>query len=46
MKRVCGYGLFCFSLGMFVMLILSNSLFMGIIIMLLCLLVGYLLFCH
>ncbi|MCI5741148.1 MAG: hypothetical protein SO445_11670 [Lachnospiraceae bacterium] len=44
MKRVCGFGLFCFALGMLVMQFLSNEV-VGFLIIFLCLIVGYNLFC-
>ncbi|MEF9941078.1 MAG: hypothetical protein RSA90_01400 [Lachnospiraceae bacterium] len=44
MKRVVGFALFWFALGMLVMMFLPN-IFIGVIIVLLCMLVGYNLFC-
>jgi hypothetical protein len=40
MKRVVGYTLFWFALGMLVMLILPND-FLGILIIAVCLFLGY-----
>lgn len=44
MKRVAGFALVFIAVGMVVMMFISD-LFIGILISLLCLLVGYLLFC-
>ncbi|WP_268888465.1 hypothetical protein [Luxibacter massiliensis] len=43
MKKVIGFALLWFAIGMFFMLILPNA--MGLIITLVCLAVGYKLFC-
>lgn len=44
MKRVCGFGLFCFALGMLVMLLLPNEI-CGLVLIFACLILGYNLFC-
>ena len=44
MKRVFGFALFFVALGMVIMMFIP-SIFIGILIVLLCLLVGYQLFC-
>lgn len=44
LKRVIGFGLFCFAMGMLFMMILSNE-FVGFVIIALSLLIGYNLFC-
>jgi hypothetical protein len=43
MKRIVGYTLFWFAMGMFVMLVLSNE-FLGVLIAAVCLLVSYYIF--
>ena len=44
MKRVMGFALFCVALGMVVALVLPN-LFVAVMCILLCILIGYNLFC-
>lgn len=44
MKRVCGFALFWVAAGMLLDMILS-SIFIEIVIIIVCLLLGYLLFC-
>jgi hypothetical protein len=44
MKRVLGFALFCVALGMAVALILPN-IFVTVLCILLCILIGYNLFC-
>ncbi|MBS5673554.1 MAG: hypothetical protein ACLTBD_01760 [Clostridia bacterium] len=44
MKRVCGFGLFCCSLGMILILLIGNEI-IGFILVFLCLIIGYNLFC-
>ena len=44
MKRIWGFALFFFGLGMFAMLFIENE-FIGIVLIVMCLLVGYYLFC-
>ncbi len=44
MKRVVGFALFCVALGMVVALVLPN-LFVAVMCILLCILIGYNLFC-
>lgn len=44
MKRVAGFALFFIALGMVIKLFITN-LFVAILIILLCLLIGYQLFC-
>lgn len=44
MKRIIGFALFFFALGMLAMLILANE-FCGVLIIAACLLAGYYLFC-
>ncbi|MDD6057193.1 MAG: hypothetical protein PUB98_02865 [Clostridiales bacterium] len=44
MKRMLGFALFCFSMGMLVMLIIHNRFF-GFILVVLCMLAGYYIFC-
>ncbi|MCI8639206.1 MAG: hypothetical protein HFG41_08720 [Coprococcus sp.] len=44
MKRVIGFALFFVAVGMVINMFLPN-LFVGILIVLICLLVGYQLFC-
>ncbi len=44
MKRMLGFALFCFSLGMLVMIVLHNRFF-GFILMLACMAAGYYIFC-
>jgi hypothetical protein len=43
MKRIVGYTLFWFAMGMLVMLVLSNE-FLGVLIVAVCLLVSYYIF--
>ncbi|AEN96761.1 hypothetical protein RHOM_08240 [Roseburia hominis A2-183] len=44
MKRMMGFALFCFSMGMLVMLVL-HSRFFGFLLLVLCMIAGYYLFC-
>lgn len=44
MKRVIGLALFFIAIGILIMMILQN-IFIGILLMLICILVGYNLFC-
>lgn len=44
MKRIIGFALFCFSMGMLVMIVIHNRFF-GFILMLACMLAGYYIFC-
>lgn len=44
MKRMIGFALFCFSMGMLVMLIIYNRFF-GFILLVVTMLAGYFLFC-
>ncbi len=44
MKRIFGFALFCFALGMLVMIVIHNRFF-GFFLMILCMLAGYYLFC-
>ena len=44
MKRMMGFALFCFSMGMLVMLVL-HSHFFGFLLLVLCMIAGYYLFC-
>ncbi len=43
MKRIIGFGLFCFSMGMLVMLVIHNRL-IGFILIAACMLAGYYIF--
>lgn len=45
MKRLIGFGLFWFAMGMILMLFLEAGLLV-ILIILLCLFLSYILFCH
>ena len=44
MKRMLGFALFCFAMGMLVMIVIHNR-FCGFVLMILCMLAGYYLFC-
>lgn len=44
MKKVIGFAMFCVALGMVLMMILSN-IFVGVLIVLVLLLLGYNFFC-
>lgn len=44
MKRIAGFAMFFFGLGMFGMFLIPND-FCGIFIMIVCMLMGYYLFC-
>lgn len=44
MKRMCGFALFCFSMGMLVMLMIHNR-FIGFFLVIICMLAGYYIFC-
>lgn len=44
MKRVCGFAIFCFAIGMLFMLIISSEI-LGFFLIVLFLLIGYNLFC-
>ena len=44
MKRMMGFALFCFSMGMLVMLVLHSRVF-GVLLLVLCMIAGYYLFC-
>ncbi len=44
MRRIIGFALFWFAMGMLVMLILSNE-FLGFLIIAVCLILGYYIFC-
>lgn len=44
MKKVIGFALFFVAAGMLIMLLLPST-FLGIVLMMLCLIVGYNLFC-
>lgn len=44
MKRVIGLALFFIAIGILIMMILQN-IFIGILLMLICILVGFNLFC-
>lgn len=43
MKRLLGFALFCFSMGMLVMLVIHNR-FLGFILIICCMLAGYYVF--
>ncbi len=43
-KRICGFALFCFSMGMLVMLMIHNR-FIGFFLVIICMLAGYYIFC-
>ena len=43
MKRMIGFALFCFAMGMLVMLVIHNRFF-GFILIILCMLAGYYIF--
>ncbi|MFR4350856.1 MAG: hypothetical protein ACLT3H_04200 [Roseburia sp.] len=42
-KRIIGFALFCFSMGMLVMLVIHNRFF-GFILIVLCMMAGYYIF--
>ncbi len=44
MKKVCGFALFWLAVGMFIMMLLPNIVW-GVIIIVICLVLGYRLFC-
>ena len=44
MKKVIGFALFFIAVGMLIMLMLPNA-FVGLVLILICLIVGYNLFC-
>lgn len=44
MKRVCGFGLFAFAMGMLFMLIISSEI-LGFFLIVIFLLIGYNLYC-
>ena len=44
MKKVIGFALFFIAVGMLIMLMLSN-VFVGLVLIFICLIVGYHLFC-
>lgn len=44
MKRIIGFALFCFSMGMLVMLVIHNRFF-GFILIVITMLAGYYIFC-
>lgn len=44
MKRLVGFGLFCFSMGMLLMLVIHNR-FIGFLLIIALLLAGYFIFC-
>lgn len=44
MKRVVGFALFCIALGMLIMLFLPHKI-VGVVLLIVCMLVGYNLFC-
>ena len=44
MKKVLGFALFCMALGMFIMMLLPNLVW-GVILTIICLVLGYRLFC-
>ncbi len=44
MKRVIGFALFFIAIGILIMMILQN-IFIGILLILVCMLTGYSLFC-
>ncbi|MEF9917064.1 MAG: hypothetical protein RR275_04115 [Lachnospiraceae bacterium] len=44
MKRIIGFSLFFIAVGMLIMLFIPNT-FVGVMLILLCLLIGYNLFC-
>lgn len=44
MKRMLGFALFCFSMGMLVMLVIHNRL-IGFILIVACMVAGYYVFC-
>lgn len=44
MKRIIGFALFFVAIGMLIMMILQN-IFVGILLILICMLMGYCLFC-
>lgn len=44
MKRMLGFALFCFSMGMLVMLVIHNRL-VGFILIVACMVAGYYVFC-
>lgn len=44
MKRLVGFGAFCFAMGMLVMLVIHNR-FIGLLLIIALLLLGYFIFC-
>ena len=44
MKKVIGFALFFIAVGMLIMLMLPN-VFVGLVLIFICLIVGYILFC-
>ena len=44
MKRIIGFALFCFSMGILVMIVIHNR-FCGFLLMIACMLAGYYIFC-
>lgn len=44
MKRMIGFALFCFAMGMLAMLVI-HSRFFGFILIVACMLAGYYIFC-
>jgi len=44
MKRVIGYSLFCIGAGMVLMWVIPSD-FVGFLVICLCMIVGYILFC-
>ena len=43
MKRLLGFALFCFSMGMLVMLVIHNRL-IGFVLIVVCMMAGYYIF--